>query len=110
MSLTTRVLIGLMGGFGLGLALAGSTSPAVATLLAVASAAMLSLALEAGQTFLPARIPSNLDVIANVAGAACGGGAAPAQPRGGRSDGRCFAYPEASWSMQLDRGEAERTG
>ena len=35
MSLTTRVLIGLMAGFGLGLALAGSTSPAVATLLAV---------------------------------------------------------------------------
>jgi Na+/H+-dicarboxylate symporter len=35
MSLTTRVLIGLMAGFGLGLALAGSTSPAVAALLAV---------------------------------------------------------------------------
>ena len=35
MSLTTRVLIGLVAGFGLGLALAGSTSPAVATLLAV---------------------------------------------------------------------------
>ena len=35
MSLTSRVLIGLVAGFGLGLALAGSTSPAVATLLAV---------------------------------------------------------------------------
>jgi Na+/H+-dicarboxylate symporter len=35
MSLTTRVLIGLMAGFGLGLALAGSTSPVVAALLAV---------------------------------------------------------------------------
>ena len=35
MSLTNRVLIGLVGGFLLGLALAGSTSPAVATLLAV---------------------------------------------------------------------------
>ena len=35
MSLTTRVLIGLLAGFGLGLALAGSTSPAVAALLAV---------------------------------------------------------------------------
>jgi Na+/H+-dicarboxylate symporter len=33
--LTTRVLIGLLAGFGLGLALAGSTSPAVTTLLAV---------------------------------------------------------------------------
>lgn len=35
MSLTTRVLIGLVGGFLLGLALAGATSPAAATLLAV---------------------------------------------------------------------------
>src|SRR5580765_7896070 len=35
MSLTTRVLIGLLAGFGLGLALAGSTSPAVAVLLTV---------------------------------------------------------------------------
>ena len=35
MSLTTRVLLGLVAGFALGLALAGSTSPAVATLLAV---------------------------------------------------------------------------
>ena len=35
MSLTTRVLIGLLAGFLLGLSLAGSTSPAVTTLLAV---------------------------------------------------------------------------
>lgn len=35
MSLTSRVLIGLVAGFSLGLALAGSTSPAVVTLLAV---------------------------------------------------------------------------
>ena len=35
MSLTTRVLIGLVAGFGLGLALAGSSSPAVTMLLAV---------------------------------------------------------------------------
>ena len=35
MSLTTRVLIGLVAGFLLGLAIAGSTSPAVTTLLAV---------------------------------------------------------------------------
>jgi proton glutamate symport protein len=34
-SLTTRVLLGLLTGFALGLALAGSTSPAVGTLLAV---------------------------------------------------------------------------
>ena len=35
MSLTSRVLLGLLAGFALGLALAGSTSPAVGTLLAV---------------------------------------------------------------------------
>ena len=35
MSLTTRVLIGLVAGFVLGLALAGATSPAVTTLLAI---------------------------------------------------------------------------
>jgi hypothetical protein len=35
MSLTTRVLIGLVAGFLLGLTIAGSTSPAVTTLLAV---------------------------------------------------------------------------
>src|SRR3979409_1461976 len=35
MSLTTRVLIGLGAGFVLGLAIAGSSSPAVSTLLAV---------------------------------------------------------------------------
>jgi proton glutamate symport protein len=34
-SLTNRVLLGLLAGFGLGLALAGSSSPAVGTLLAV---------------------------------------------------------------------------
>jgi VanZ family protein len=47
----------------------------VAALLALLSGSALSLVLEAGQSFLPARIPSNLDVIANVAGAACGGAA-----------------------------------
>jgi VanZ family protein len=55
------------------LALRPRLQPAAALLLAVASAAALSLALEGAQSFLPARIPSNLDVIANVAGAACGG-------------------------------------
>lgn len=44
-----------------------------ATLSAALSAAALSLSLETLQSFLPARIPSNLDVIANIAGAACGG-------------------------------------
>lgn len=44
-----------------------------ATLFAVFSAAALSLTLESLQSFLPARIASNVDVLANIAGAACGG-------------------------------------
>lgn len=54
------------------LAVRARLAPAAAALVAVASAAALSLALETAQSFLPARIPSNLDVIANVAGATCG--------------------------------------
>ncbi len=44
----------------------------VAALLALLSGTALSLALEGAQSFLPARIPSNVDVLANVAGAGCG--------------------------------------
>ncbi len=44
--------------------------PAVA--VAVGSALMLSLLLEAGQSYLPARVAVNLDVLCNVAGAALG--------------------------------------
>jgi VanZ family protein len=42
-------------------------------LLAVLSAAALSLTMETLQSFLPARIASNLDLVANIAGAASGG-------------------------------------
>jgi len=44
-----------------------------ASLLALLTAAALSLAMESAQSFLPARIPSNVDVLANMAGALCGG-------------------------------------
>jgi len=44
-----------------------------AVLGAALTGAVLSLSLEAGQSFLPARIASNLDVIANTAGALGGG-------------------------------------
>jgi VanZ family protein len=47
--------------------------PISAALAALLSGMALSVVLEAGQSFLPARIPSNLDIAANVAGAACGG-------------------------------------
>jgi len=55
------------------LALRPRLRPAAAVLLAVAGALALSLSLETIQSFLPARIASNVDVLANVAGAACGG-------------------------------------
>ena len=39
---------------------------------ALASAALLSLGLEAVQSYLPARVATNLDLLCNLAGAACG--------------------------------------
>ena len=45
---------------------------AAAFALAVASAIVLSLALEAGQSYLPARFATNLDVLCNLGGAALG--------------------------------------
>jgi len=39
---------------------------------ALASAALLSLALEATQSYLPARVANNLDLLCNLAGGACG--------------------------------------
>jgi VanZ family protein len=45
---------------------------AAAVLPALVTGSVLSLSLETAQNFLPARIPSNLDVIANVAGVAAG--------------------------------------
>jgi VanZ family protein len=43
---------------------------------ALAAGALLSLLLEAAQSFMPARIASNVDVLTNVAGAAAGAGLA----------------------------------
>jgi VanZ family protein len=47
-------------------------SGGAAVLLAALTGAVLSLLLESAQSFLPARIPSNVDVLANVAGAGAG--------------------------------------
>ena len=44
----------------------------VAFAIALASAAGLSLGLEAVQSYLPSRVATNLDVLCNLAGAACG--------------------------------------
>ncbi len=43
---------------------------AAAVAIAVITGSVLSLSLETAQNFLPARIPSNLDVVANVVGVA----------------------------------------
>ncbi|MEK6244403.1 MAG: VanZ family protein [Pseudomonadota bacterium] len=51
-------------------------SAGTAAAVAAVTGAVLSLLLESAQSYLPARIPSNLDVLANVAGAAAGGLAA----------------------------------
>ena len=40
--------------------------------IALASAACLSLTMEAAQSYLPSRVATNLDVLCNVAGGACG--------------------------------------
>lgn len=47
-----------------------------AAIAAAAGSALLSLSMEALQTFLPARIPSNIDLLANTAGALAGAVAA----------------------------------
>lgn len=43
-----------------------------AFLVAVASAGFLSLTMEAAQSYLPSRVATNLDVLCNLAGGACG--------------------------------------
>jgi len=48
---------------------------AAAFAVALGSAALLSLALEAAQSYLPARVATNLDVLCNLAGAAVGAAA-----------------------------------
>lgn len=54
------------------LALVRRLSPLAVTVIATATGALLSLLLESAQSYLPARIPSNVDVLSNVAGAAAG--------------------------------------
>lgn len=54
------------------LALHGASSRPVAFAVSALSGLVISVSLEAAQTFLPARIASNLDVACNVTGAAAG--------------------------------------
>lgn len=62
-------------------------SGGAAVVLAAVTGAVLSLLLESAQSFLPARIPSNVDVLANIAGAAVGGLAAAVLARWLLGDG-----------------------
>ena len=55
------------------LALVRRLAPIPSIVVATATGALLSLMLESAQSFLPARISSTVDVLANVAGAAAGG-------------------------------------
>jgi len=59
-------------GFLVVLAVRPAFSSASAVALALASGGLLSLGLEVAQSFLPARIPSNADVLANLLGVAAG--------------------------------------
>ncbi len=64
-------------GFLLTLALRARFTPAVAVVLGIAMATLVSVAMECVQTYLPARIASNVDVLANATGALIGALAAP---------------------------------
>jgi VanZ family protein len=70
------VLANFLGYLPLGLLCVLAVQPRLAgvfaALLATSAGGILSLALEAAQGFLPARIPSNVDLLSNVAGAAAG--------------------------------------
>ncbi|MSQ89721.1 MAG: VanZ family protein [Betaproteobacteria bacterium] len=55
------------------LAVQARSSGGTALVFAIVSGAVLSLLLESTQSFLPARVSSNVDLFANVAGAAVGG-------------------------------------
>ncbi|GAC1537087.1 MAG: VanZ family protein [Ramlibacter sp.] len=61
----------------------GGASIARAMLVATGAAALLSLGMEALQSYLPARVPSNLDFGLNTAGALLGAATAGALARGG---------------------------
>lgn len=64
-------------GFLLSLACGARIGPAWGVIAATLAAALVSLAMEAAQMFLPARIASNVDLLANALGALLGAMAAP---------------------------------
>lgn len=70
--LAANVLAYIPFGVGIVFALYPHVRSLFAFFLAAAAGILLSVVIEAGQTFLPSRVPSNLDVITNSAGATLG--------------------------------------
>ena len=85
-----------------------------AFVLAAASAALLSLVLEAAQTYLPARFASNLDLLCNLAGAALGAALALSARAVRAPRGRCTGGGAQALSRRcrsrLRPGAARRCG
>jgi VanZ family protein len=98
--LAANILGYLPYGFLCVLALTPRLRGATAFAVTVASALALSLAMEAVQTYLAARVATNLDVFCNVAGAACGAllgvGLAPAILGGPLKRWRAAAFFEGA--------------
>ena len=70
--LVTNVLAYIPLGILIVFALYPQVRRAWAVLIAIASGVLLSMAMEAGQTFLPSRVASNLDLMTNAAGVCIG--------------------------------------
>jgi VanZ family protein len=89
-------------GFWLTLSVLRSRHGSSAVSVAVASSALLSLAMETLQSYLPSRIPSNVDLMLNAMGAWLGAGCAWALDRAGVVDR--WSRIRARWFAQDARG------
>lgn len=75
-----------------------------AVLAAIALCTLLSLALEAGQTFLPSRVASNLDLLTNASGSALGALFGRLAARGFLVQGRMLDLRRQWFTQQASRG------
>lgn len=94
----------------LGILLVMALYPAVkkyaAIALAIALGALLSASLEAAQTFLPSRVPSNLDLFANTAGTVIGALLGPLATRHTLERGYFLPLRRRWFSSEASRGLA----
>lgn len=81
---------------------ASETGVGRAVLIAIACGTVLSLAMETLQTYLPSRVPSNVDFGLNVAGAMVGAGLAGALEKAGAVDR--WSRFRRSWFVEDARG------